>query len=233
MVEIIAECATNHGGSIGRAIQFCERFAKAGANTIKFQYTRAARLSKSDPQRTWFEQAELHDRDFEDLADYCMGLRVGFLLTVYHPADVPAVAHLTSWVKVGSGEAHDTKLAEAIQDAKFQRVLVSNGIRPPNSLYRSMDAKVLACISRYPHPVCMVPAKLIETFADGWSDHSAGIEGCMAAIALGATIIEKHVQIREQSRPPSQWEATTDEVAQLRRWADLDPDRFLGRWQNG
>lgn len=233
MVELISEIASNHGGSVGRAIVFIERFAKAGADTIKLQYTRAHRLAKSDPQREWFERVELSDYDFQDLRDYTTSLGKKFLLTVYHPDDVAVVRSLTDEVKVGSGEAHSGGLARAITGANFNRVLVSNGIRPPHQDYRNTGAKILACISRYPHPVTLVAAKLLETFSDGWSDHSVGLDGAMTAIALGAGIVEKHVQIREQSRAPQAFEATAEEFAELRRWADQNPERFLGRWNHG
>jgi sialic acid synthase SpsE len=237
MIELIAECTTGHGGSVGRAIQFIERFAAAGANIIKFQYTRHKRLKLSDPQYEWFKQAELSDRDFDDLADYTATTGAHFMLTVYHPDDVPSVRQLTPFVKVGSGEAHSTKLAEAVYAAGFHRVYVSSGIRPPMHWYSDNShgaiVKRLACVSRYPHPAELVSARLLEGFCDGWSDHCVGLDGCMTAIALGAKVIEKHVQIREQARPPQPWEATVDEFTQLREWADLSPDRFLERWNNG
>jgi sialic acid synthase SpsE len=232
MVEIIAEVATNHGGSLGRAIQFVDAFAKAGADTIKFQYTRYKRLARTDPQYDWFAKAEFSDRDFHDLSEYVYTLGKNFLLTVYHPDDVLAVRGLTNQVKVGSGEAHSTKLADQIKSADFSRVLVSNGVLPPSGVYRSMDAKLLACISRYPHPANLVASKLLEYFADGWSDHCVGLDGCMTAITLGAQIVEKHVQLKTQARTPSPWEATVEEIQALRQWADQDPKRFVGRWDH-
>lgn len=230
MVELIAECATNHGGSRERAIQFIERFGRAGANIVKFQYTRAKRLAKDDPQKTWFEQAELSNLDFYILSKYAKDRQVGFMVTVYHPDDVAAVRSFSDYVKVGSGEAHSEKLAIAVQRAGFRRVLVSNGLRPPHQLYGQMGAQTLACISRYPHPSALVPAKFVESFAEGWSDHSVGLDGAMIAVHLGARIIEKHVQIREQARAPQGYEATVEEFATLRTWVDQSPERFLGRW---
>lgn len=233
MIELIAEVSTNHGGSIGRAVQFIDAFAKAGANTIKFQYTRAHRLAKDDPQKTWFEQAELGDGDFGELADFAAVSKVGFMLTVYHPDDVENVRRLTDNVKVGSGEAHSEKLATAIQQSNFKRVVVSNGLRPPHPLYGQMGAQTLACISRYPHPSALVPAQFVESFADGWSDHCHGLDGAMIAVHLGARLIEKHVQLREQARPPQAYEATVEEFIILRQWVDKSPERFLGRWNHG
>ncbi len=229
--ELIAELATNHGGSMSRAIRFAEAFANAGADTIKLQYTRYKRLSPHDPQYEWFKKAELQDADFDDLADYIEGvLHKNFLLTVYHPDDVSAVRDLTSLVKVGSGEASSNKLAQAIHAHNFRRIIVSSGIRPIASEYYHDDQ--LACISRYPHPSGLVPAAFTARVVDGWSDHSVGNDGAMIAVTLGARIIEKHVQMKEQAREPQPWEATVDEFKRLREWADLDPDRFLGRWNH-
>ena len=162
----------------------------------------------------------------------CEAAKVNFLLTVVHPDDVKNVRALTSYVKVGSGEAHQAKLAEAIKTANFERVLVSNGVRPPHQIYREIGAKTLACISRYPHPSALVPARLTETFAAGWSAHCVGLDGCMTAVALGAKIIEKHVCLKGQARPMMLWEANVEEMMLLQRWISQHPDRFLGRWNH-
>ncbi len=234
-VELIAEVATNHGGDVALAKEFIREFAENGADWIKFQFTRVAHLRKDDPQYAWFEQAELSVPAFRELQSECHRLGVGFLLTVYHADDVEAVASLgVDAVKVGSGEAGERSVAHAIQGSDIPRVLVSCGIVPLKTSVAlwhpgSQQVQFLRCTSRYPCPSGSACGDY--GLYSGWSDHCVGMEGAQIAILHGATIIEKHVCLGNQARRIQPWEAAPQDFLMLRRFADDDPERFLGRWQ--
>lgn len=111
MIELIAECSTNHGGSVPLAKEFIRRFSEAGATWIKFQYTRVKHLRPDDQQYDWFKSAELSDDAFAELKAETEACGAKFLLTVYNWQDVSAVAKLsTQAIKVGSGEAKQEDL---------------------------------------------------------------------------------------------------------------------------
>lgn len=253
VIELIAECATNAGNSVPLAKEFIDRFAEAGADWIKFQYTRVQHLRPDDPQFDWFKQAELSDEQFAELKAHTEAAGAKFLLTVYNHQDVPAVKALgLDTIKIGSGEAGDGALADAVcSGVEFRRILVGTGLcaydRSP--FYRTVgpwiknqhgegwsvpiDGRVrfLQCVTRYPHPA-IAALRDYKAPCVGYSDHSIGLDGCMTAILQGAQIIEKHVQLPHQARPCRSFEATVEEFKALRQFADEDPTRFLGRWQH-
>jgi sialic acid synthase SpsE len=233
-VDLIAEVASNHGGDLSLAKEFIYRYTEAGADWIKFQMTRVAHLRPSDPQFSWFERAELSDDALAQLAELCGHCGVKFLCTVYNAANVPMLRSISPHVKVGAGEGAEKTLAEAIFAANFTTVIVSNPVRalwikPMNKGYKKPRLLPLTTVTRYPTPTGAVH---LEPGTFGWSDHCAGIAGAAAAIALGARMIEKHVQLPFQARRHAPWEATVEEFRALRAFADEDPGRFVGRWQH-
>lgn len=234
-VELIAEVSSNHGGDLALAKEFIWRFAEAGADWVKFQTTRVKHLSPADPQYAWFQQAEVSDEAHVELKAECQKAGVKFLTTVYNVAEVPMLAALgLEAVKVGSGEAREAALLDALVEQTNGLIIVSDGIVPRLFRYHELWPRVrtLKCISRYPAPHGMVPQDFGLREHDGWSDHCVGLESCHVAILRGASIIEKHVCLPHQARPVKPYEATVEEFKQLRAFADEDPQRFLGRWQH-
>ena len=226
-VELIAEVSSNHGGDVALAKEFIWRFAEAGADWIKFQTTRVRHLNPTDPQYEWFRQVELSDEAHWELKDACEHAGVKFLTTVYNKAEVPFLAGLRlAAIKIGSGEAGEDALVRVVTHAGFPRVFISDGLRVPKGFVHER----LRCISRYPAPHGCVPTTFYPRYV-GWSDHCCGLASCQVAIIRGATVIEKHVQLPQQARPCRTYEATVEEFKELRRMADEDPTRFLGRWQ--
>ena len=231
-VELIIEISTNHGGNPTLAREFINRFVEVGADTIKFQYYDPAYLRPGDPQAAWFKQAWLSLDILYDLADYTRNQGAQFLCTAYNAVHVGAVAALgRGRIKIGSGEAHQKDIAEAIADDVLLRAVVSDGIRPAHELYKYDRHTVLACVSRYPAPRGRAVDKLQNPLYQGWSDHSIGLDECGVAITLGARVIEVHGCLRQQARPVKPFEKSPDHIKELRRMADEDPERFLGRWQ--
>jgi sialic acid synthase SpsE len=225
-VELIAEVASNHGGSLDLAREFIYRFADAGADYVKFQATRVKHLRPSDPQFAWFERAELSDDLLAQLAETCTHAGVKFLCTVNHADDVPMLRALSPLVKIGAGESKETTLRDAVRAAKFDRVFVSN---PPMHMWNFNRVWPITTVSRYPTPA--ISAK-VDIGHCGWSDHCVGLDGCFHAIISGARVIEKHVCLSNQARAQSPWESTLEEFRRLRAFASEDESRFIGRWQH-
>lgn len=254
-VELIAEVSSNHGGDLSLAKEFIHAFAEAGADWIKFQTTRVTHLRPDDPQYEWFTQAELSDEAHHELKAECERAGVKFLTTVYHAADVPFLASLgLEAIKIGSGEAKEAALAQAVMEADpTWSVVVALGLCE-NNPYRSVFGRsgwahcahrvfFLGAVTRYPAPRGVAANVLknrsgMATTApwitvSGWSDHAVGLDECRAAIHMGARIIEKHVCLPHQARPVRPWEATVEQFKELRAFADEDPvSKYVGRWQH-
>lgn len=240
-VELIAELATNFGNNIELGKDFIRQFAAAGVDTIKIQVFSHKHLRADDPQSNWFKACELLGRDYYTLRKECERVGVGFLATAYHPEDVMVVHALTDGyrIKIGSGEAGSVEMARAVRVAGFKKVVVSTGLinsheSPFFSLgYWGVDVKFLSCVTRYPTPPGIAYAMMQTSNLHGWSDHAEGLNECKAAIVGGAKIVEFHVQLPHQARPPRAFEKTPAEVKELRAFADDDPaERFVGRWTN-
>ena len=235
-ITLIAEVSTNHGGNLDLAKRFIEAFAIC--TYVKFQWTRSHRPHPSDPQYAWFRQAEFSDAQFAELAQTCRDCGTQFLATVYHAEDVAAYQALgTTAIKIGSGEAEDRALAKAVLPAghPWHPVFVSEGIRMACGDYRRNRVAKLRCVSWYPTPLWYARQVASQPYLleAGWSDHVVGLEACHAALFAGATVIEKHVQLEGQARPPKAFEATVEEMQRLRGFMNEHPARFIGRWQHG
>lgn len=234
-VELIAEIASNHGGDVGLALEFVDTFAPY-VDTIKFQLTRAQHLRAGDTQQAWFERAELALDDFARLKAACHARGVNFLLTVYNPLDVWELLELgCTRAKVGSGEAGEATLAQALEAAGIAPI-VSCGLWEPSKtpFWAARDrARFLGCVTRYPAPAGIAAAALLHyPELAGWSDHAIGTSELEAAAVVGAEILETHVFLQDQARPIRPFEKSVSEMRRLSEFLDDRPERFLGRWQS-
>jgi sialic acid synthase SpsE len=238
-VELIAECSSNHGGSVPLAKEFIARFAEAGATYIKFQTTRVKHLRPDDPQFAWMTKAELSDDAHHELKAACTAEGVQFLTTVYHPAEVPFLVALgLDTIKVGSGEAGSWPLARALELSRVPRVLVGSGLLVPETWghpFQYLSTSVyLRCLTQYPCNAWDAQMELTKGFTlktRGWSDHSAGLWHVARALSLGASIIEVHVCLPQQARPVQPWEKSVEDVRAIHNLIQDAPyHSFVGRW---
>lgn len=223
-IMIIAEAGVNHNGDLSIARQLIDAACAAGADAVKFQTFRAELLAtpqakKADYQfhntgtdHTQFEMLknlELSWKDFKFLSDYCTFRGIQFLSS---PFDEDSMEYLDSIgmeiIKIPSGEITNycyLKKAAALK----KPVILSTGMSTPAEIQDALklldqggqDITLLHCSSIYPTPMEDVNLNamitLRETFhkKTGYSDHTAGIEVAVAAAALGACVIEKHMTL--------------------------------------
>ena len=221
-VFIIAEAGDNHNGKFELALRLVDEAVNAGADCVKFQtFVTEEVISKiaekadyqklstvdSESQYDMVKKLELSFEQFKDIQEYCKKRGILFLSTAF---DLPSIEFLQSinipfW-KIPSGEI--TNLPYLIKIAKTHKdIIMSTGmskiaeIRAAlNVLQENGAAKIslLHCNTEYPTPMEDVNLNAMQTLRDtfeldvGYSDHTLGIEIPIAAIALGATIIEKH-----------------------------------------
>ncbi|MBP7073225.1 MAG: pseudaminic acid synthase [Clostridia bacterium] len=223
---IMMDIAANHNGDLETAKELIRKAAEAGADAVKFQTYRAEDLySKKTPQfsRDSMKPYDLikkvqHPREWIPiLSEHAKGFGIDFLSS---PFDYDAVDLLdntgVSLFKVASLEIVDLKLIKYIA-GKGKPVVLSTGMASLGEIEEAIEAArstgngdiaLLHCNTCYPAPAHIVNLKAMETLRNtfrlptGFSDHTLGWHIPVAAVALGACIIEKHFTLsREQEGP--------------------------------
>ena len=219
---IIAEAGVNHNGDIDLACRLIDIAAEAGADAVKFQSFNADRLvSPGTPQAEYatknmgealshydmLKALELSDRDHRQLLDRCRDRHIVFLSS---PFDEESADYLESLdvpaFKVPSGEI--TNLSYLAHIARKGRpMIVSTGMADLGEVEAAVQAMegeensdyvLLHCVSNYPADPADINLRAMHTLEAafggpvGYSDHTAGLEVALAAVALGACVIEKH-----------------------------------------
>ncbi len=219
---IIAEAGVNHNGDLNMARELVDLAAAAGADAVKFQTFIAEEsitvdASKADYQRittgneeSQLEMArklELSFDDFRELKRYCDERGIVFLLT---PFDFESVDFLHSLgvpaLKISSGDLTNHPLLRRVASTGVP-VIISTGmsnmdeVKEVTGVVRAEGNDqliLLQCVTNYPADPADVNLRAMQTMAEalnvpvGFSDHTLGIEVSLAAVALGACVIEKH-----------------------------------------
>ena len=219
---IIAEAGDNHNGDIRLAYQLIDAAVEAGADCVKFQtfitdeiVSQQAEMAEyqkknigvTESQYDMVKKLELSFTDFRNLKDYCDKKGIMFLSTPFdlQSIDFLDTLNLKFW-KIPSGEI--TNLPYLIKIAQTKKeVILSTGMATMDEIEAALNVlqkngtkkiNILHCTTEYPAPLEEVNLRAINTIADyfhvdvGYSDHTEGILIPIAAVAMGATIIEKH-----------------------------------------
>jgi N,N'-diacetyllegionaminate synthase len=242
-VYIIAEAGVNHNGSLELAKKLVDKAKEAGADCIKFQTFVAKNLTSkraskaeyqkqqtgaNESQLDMLKKLELTFDEFIELNEYCKEKNIEFLSTAF---DFDSIEFLDSlymklW-KIPSGEI--TNLPYLIKISKLGKpVILSTGmstmeeIRFAVSVLRgngSGEITILHCTTEYPTPYEDVNLKAMNTIETelglpvGYSDHTIGIEVPIAAVAMGAAVIEKHFTLdRNMDGPDHKASLEPDEL---------------------
>jgi N,N'-diacetyllegionaminate synthase len=231
-VFIIAEAGVNHNGSIELAKKMVDQAQEAGADCIKFQTFVAKNLvSRSaakaeyqklntDANESQFEMLNklaLSFDEFSELSKYCSSKNIEFLSTPFdlESIDFLATLGMKRW-KIPSGEI--TNIPYLIKIARLGKpVILSTGMSTLEDIRAALsvlkengthDITVLHCTTEYPAPFEDVNLKAMETIQSelcvpvGYSDHTRGIEVAIAAVAMGASVIEKHFTLDRNMEGP-------------------------------
>jgi N,N'-diacetyllegionaminate synthase len=222
-VFVIAEAGMNHDGDLDRAVRLVEVAAEARADAVKFQLHDAAAETTRDapappyfqdePRWEYFERTAFTDEQWASLKQACDERGIEFLCSVF---SLQAVARLERLGvvrhKIGSGEVTNLELVRAA-GATGKPVLLSSGMSSWAELDAAVHAAgpnvvVLQCTSAYPTPPEQVGlnvlAELRERYGKpvGFSDHTRGTAASLAAVALGAEVVEKHFTLSREAYGP-------------------------------
>ncbi|WP_147038995.1 N-acetylneuraminate synthase family protein [Microbacterium aerolatum] len=218
---VIAEIGLNHNGDVEIAKRLIDVAARAGANAVKFQ-KRTPEISTPEhmrdvPRETpWGTMTYL---DYRRRVEFDRGqyIEVGDYATLHgldwfaSPWDVPSVDFLEDLNvvahKVASASLTDTELLEAIRETG-KPVILSTGMSTMEQIDRAMGVLntdrviLLHATSTYPMEPEEANLRMISTLRDryagvpvGYSGHERGLQISLAAVALGAVAVERHITL--------------------------------------
>jgi len=202
-VFIIAEIGTMHGGSTSLAMEMIREAKKAGADAVKFQIWTKPFVKKTDKLYKFFEKHQLSERKIRFLFSYADITGIEMFASAFDKEAVDLLEELgvKRWKIASRTVKDDLFLTNRILSKKGIKY-VSFGMSKFNfkKHFASDGETVMHCVSKYPTPA--KEANLIRihdlmlkagTKNIGYSDHTDGIVACIAAVAMGATVIEKHI----------------------------------------
>ena len=220
-VFIIAEIGINHNGDIDIAKQLIDGAVKSGCDAVKFQkrtidivYTQAQLDSKRpSPWGTTYRQQkeglEFNLSDYKEIDKYCKAKGIKWLASAW---DVKSQLFLRKfncdYNKVASAMLTHKELLETIAEEK-KHTFISTGMSTIKQIAKAVkifeDAncsyELMHCNSEYPMPPEMANLNTIRNLRDhfkcnvGYSGHETGTAISIAAVALGATSLERHITL--------------------------------------
>ena len=231
-VYIIAEAGVNHNGRLDLALKLCDAAKAAGVDAVKFQTwkteliitkgTKKAEyqeknLNNDDDQFTMLKKLELSYDNFQIVKQHCDEIGIQFLSTADETESLDFLVNLgMPFIKLGSGDITNIPYLRSV--AKYgMPVILSTGMANLAQVaiaYDTLqeagvkDISILHCTTNYPCPMNEVNLRAMQTMKEafkcrvGYSDHTMGIEVPIAAVAMGAEIIEKHFTLDQNMEGP-------------------------------
>ncbi|ADL52103.1 N-acetylneuraminate synthase [Clostridium cellulovorans] len=229
-VFIIAEAGVNHNGDIGLAYKMIDEAKKAGVDAVKFQTFKSANLvskfankaeyqkkatNSEESQLQMLRKLELSYEDFKALKVYCENSDIMFLSTAFDMESIDFLDNLDMKLfKIPSGEITNLPYLRKINSLK-KEVIISTGMSDLKEIQEALEkltdvpkVTVLHCNTEYPTPMTDVNLRAMNVLKNtfnveiGYSDHTLGIEVPIAAVAIGATVIEKHFTLDKTMEGP-------------------------------
>ena len=215
---VIAEAGVNHDGDLRRALALVDAAAEAGADAVKFQTFRADAVASAEARNAPYQGAgtqqellralELSADDHTALVDACASRGVVFLSTPFDEESADLLDELdVPAFKIASPDVTNLPFLEYVA-RKGRPVLLSTGMSTLDEVRAAARALapapglvLLHCVSAYPAPAADANLRAMATMREqlgvpvGFSDHTAGIEVALAAVALGASVVEKHLTV--------------------------------------
>jgi N,N'-diacetyllegionaminate synthase len=218
-VFIIAEVGNNHEGNFTVAKKLVHQAARAGADAVKFQTFKTKNfIRKKDKKRfKQLKKFELSYKQFQFLRKLAHINKIKFIST---PLDLESADFLiknTDIIKIASGDNNFYPLIDKVLKSK-KPIIISTGMTNAlqiknltNYIIKAIGKKatekrisLLHCVTSYPVEDRFANLRSIEYLIKksrltiGYSDHTLGNEACIAAVTMGAKVIEKHFTINKK-----------------------------------
>lgn len=245
---VMAEAGVNHNGDLGLAKKLVDRAVEARVDAIKFQSFKAERLAsasapkasyqlqgthRDESQQQMLRRLELSEQAQRELAGYCSRCGILFLSSPFDEESADLLEKLeVPAFKIPSGELTHLPFIRAVA-TKGKPMLVSTGMATLKEVQEAVATiqevnqeglVLLHCVSAYPAQACDANLKAMETLRErfhvpvGFSDHTQGDSVALAAVALGACVVEKHFTLdRNLPGPDHRTSLEPDEMTHLVR----------------
>ena len=219
---LIAEAGVNHNGRLDLALQLVDAAADAGADAVKFQTFRADDLVTADAPKAEYQAAntgtagtqlemlrslELKPEWHKEIQAHCRKRGLLFLSTPFDEKSADFLEELkVPAFKVSSGDLTNLPFLRYLAQ-KRKPLILSTGMATTGEIHAALGAvrevgrgevALLHCVTRYPADPSEMNLRAMRALAAefqvpvGLSDHTLGIEVSLAAVALGACVVEKH-----------------------------------------
>ena len=226
---IIAEAGVNHDGDIAKAHLLIDKAVESGADAAKFQIYRTdeivspnsplADYQKEAGERSQYDMVkrlELPNEDFAALHAYAKEKGIDFITTPFDAKSAEFLASLgVEIIKIPSGEITNIPFLQRVAALKIPTI-ISTGMSTLEEIAEAIapfkaagtEYALLHCVSSYPAPAAQINLHAMKTMKEafsvpvGYSDHTEGIAVPIAAVALGAQIIEKHFTLNKTDPGP-------------------------------
>ena len=229
---IIAEAGVNHNGNFDLAQQMVEVAARCGADAVKFQTFKAERLVAPNAPKAGYQlratltdesqfemlrRLELSAAAHRELMHHCQKQGLLFMSTPFDEESADLLQDLgVALFKIPSGEITNLPFLAHV-GCKGRPMIVSTGMSSLEEVAAAVrtieeagnrDLILLHCVSDYPANPADANLRAMSTMSEtfhvpvGYSDHTPGIEVALAAVAMGACVIEKHFTLERNLPGP-------------------------------
>ena len=229
---IIAEAGVNHNGSVLIARTLIDAAKECGADAVKFQTFKAEKIVSREADKAEYQKKhtaadesqyqmikkyELTPDDHIDLINFCRVKDIDFLSSPFDEESADLLEHLgVRQFKIPSGEITNHPFLRYLAQ-KGRPMILSTGMSTMGEIEEALNIisstgnyqiSLLHCVTEYPAPFEEINLRALNTMKlafgvpVGYSDHTPGIEIPLAAVALGAVIIEKHITLNKTMEGP-------------------------------
>jgi sialic acid synthase SpsE len=221
---IIAEAGVNHNGGLDMAYKLCDAAKESKADAVKFQTYVTSRCWKPDHEMyQMLKDLELSCNDFRKIKQYCDKIGIMFLSTPEDESDLDFLVNELDMpiIKVNSANLTHHEFLRAVYRKK-RTTIISTGMATEQEVINALEGLwvnngtlvfnndssllyVLHCTTHYPSEYNEVNLNAMVKMnypLYGLSDHTLGIEVPIAAVAKGATVIEKHLTLDKELPGP-------------------------------
>lgn len=214
----VAEVNSSHNGNVETAKQMVDAAAEAGCNCVKFQsWTVQSLYSKTYYKKNpiaerFVKKLSLAPEQLKEMSDYCRQVGIAFSSTPYSTEEVDFLADSchVPFIKISSMEINNLEFLAYIAQKQIP-VVLSTGMAEMGEIERAVKTieesgnrkiALLHCVSIYPaktetinlNNICGLRERFPQ-YPIGFSDHTLGSTAAIAATALGAALIEKHITL--------------------------------------
>ena len=235
---MIAEAGVAHFGSFEKALELVDIAVEANADAVKFQIFDVDQLiaKESSYWKTRLGTKALPYEAFADIKSYCQEKDITFLATAHEEKALDYLTKLdVAAYKIGSGEYLNWPFIEMVLN-RGRPVIVSTGLYNDSDVdilfaiatnSGNPDFSILHCVTSYPTDPQYVDLNVINKYKSkydvvvGYSDHTVGTHISLAAVALGAKIIEKHITLEFNIPDADDWKVSVGREGLVRFINDI------------